>query len=174
MEKFKNISYLQKGNPKQQIVYTLLNEFKIIEILKAYKPLVVGTIPIEIDLPESDVDIILETNDFYELEKFLIQNFNHFQNFEIQQKTDKNQTILVCNFIINEIPFEIYAENKPTHLQNGFLHMIKEHQILQKHGKEFQNQIIQLKKQGHKTEPAFAKLLNLPGNPYKTLLHYQP
>lgn len=173
MEKFKNISYLQKGNPKQKIVYTLLNEYKIIELLKDYKPLVVGTIPIEIDLPESDVDIILETNDFYELEKFLIQNFYHFQNFEIQQRTDENQTILVCNFTIDEIPFEIYAENKPTHLQNGFLHMIKEHEILQKLGKDFQNQIIQLKKEGHKTEPAFAKLLNLPGNPYIELLRYK-
>lgn len=173
LQKFKDITYFKEGNPKQQIVYTLLNEFKIIELLKDYCPLVVGTIPIEIDLPESDVDIILETNDFDELDKFLTQNFNHFTNFKIQQKTDDNKTILVCNFIREEIPFEIYAENKPTHLQNGFLYMIKEHEILQKFGKGLQNQIIQLKKQGFKTEPAFSKLLNLSGNPYIELLHYK-
>ncbi|SMC42599.1 DUF4269 domain-containing protein [Moheibacter sediminis] len=171
MDKFKNIEYLQQGNPKQQLVFALLNEFKIIEILKNYNPLVIGTIPIEIDLPESDVDIILETDNFNELEKFLTIEFHHFQNFTIQQRIDEDKTILVCNFIIDKVPFEIYAENKPTYLQNGFLHMIKEYEILRKFGNDFKNQIIQLKKEGFKTEPAFAKLLNLHGNPYIELLH---
>lgn len=167
-DKFKNIQYLQHGNPKQQKVYQLLNDFQIIEQLENYNPLVVGTIPIEID-----VDVILEANDCNELEKFLLDKFSHFQNFEMEQRMSDKQNILVCNFIIDQIPFEIYAENKPTHLQYGFLHMIKEFEILNQKGIRFKNEIILLKKQGIKTEPAFAKLLNLTGNPYTELLRYK-
>lgn len=171
MQKFKNISYLKSGNPKQRKVHQLLVDFKIVETLKNYNPLVVGTIPIEIDLEESDVDIILQTDNFEELFHKLNDLFQNFDQFSIEFKPNEN--ILICNFSIEKIPFEIYAEKKPTHLQYGFLHMIKEHQIIQKFGKKFQNQIIQLKKQGYKTEPAFAKLLNLKGNPYEELLRYK-
>lgn len=172
-DQFRNIQYLQFGNPKQQKVHQLLNDFQIIEQLENYNPLVVGTIPIEIDLDESDVDIILEANDSDELEKFLSDKFSHFQNFEIERRMSDKQNILICNFIIDQIPFEIYAENKPTHLQYGFLHMIKEFEILNQKGIRFKNEIIQLKKQGYKTEPAFAKLLGLIGNPYEELLRYK-
>lgn len=153
--------------------YQLLNDFQIIEQLENYNPLVVGTIPIEIDLDDSDVDIILQTNDCNDLEKFLLDKFSHFQNFKMEQRMSDNQNILVCNFIIDQIPFEIYAENKPTHLQYGFLHMMKEFEILNQKGIRFKNEIIQLKKQGYKTEPAFAKLLGLIGNPYDELLRYK-
>lgn len=171
MEKFKNISYLKSGNPKQRKVHQLLVYFNIIESLKIYNPLVVGTIPIEIDLEESDVDIILETNNFEELYHKLNEHYKDFDEFSIEIKSQEN--ILICNFYIEKIPFEIYAENKPTHLQNGYLHMIKEYEILNQKDIHFKNQIIQLKKQGTKTEPAFAQLLNLKGNPYEELLRYK-
>ncbi|MNR65241.1 hypothetical protein D3C85_1882000 [compost metagenome] len=42
--------------------------------------------------------------------------------------------------------------------------------MLNMYGKKFKERIIQLKSEGLKTEPAFAKALNLLGNPYLKLL----
>lgn len=56
----KSIEYLKTGNTRQKKAYTLLKELKIIEYLESYDPVITGTIPIGIDLPESDLDIICE------------------------------------------------------------------------------------------------------------------
>jgi hypothetical protein len=44
---------------------------------------------------------------------------------------------------------------------------------LAQHGERFKNEVIKLKKQGIKTEPAFASLLGLPGDPYGALLKFE-
>jgi len=49
----------------------------------------------------------------------------------------------------------------------------KEFQILEKEGEAFKHKIIALKKQGVKTEPAFAKVLDLVGDPYEAILKYR-
>jgi len=51
--------------------------------------------------------------------------------------------------------------------------MVIEYQLLVKHGSVCREKIIELKKQGFKTEPAFAFLLGLKGNPYEELLKYE-
>ena len=51
--------------------------------------------------------------------------------------------------------------------------MIIENEILKEQGEEFRKKIIELKIQGYKTEPAFAKLLQLSGNPYEAILNFK-
>ncbi|MNC60542.1 hypothetical protein D3C75_1104260 [compost metagenome] len=55
--------------------------------------------------------------------------------------------------------------------QNGYLHMLLEQRILNVLGAGFREAVIEMKKIGTKTEPAFARLLNLEGDPYEALLH---
>jgi hypothetical protein len=50
--------------------------------------------------------------------------------------------------------------------------MLIEHRLLLKHGEAFKNKVIELKQNGLKTEPAFAKLLGIEGDPYEELLKY--
>lgn len=64
---------------------------------------------------------------------------------------------------------EIYAQNIPTLRQNAYLHMVIEERILNLAGEKFRNDIIALKLNGYKAEPAFGKLLNLQ-NPFEELL----
>lgn len=79
---------------------------------------------------------------------------------------------LICKFQLEEFPVELFAQDQPTYLQNAYLHMIKEFEILEKENHEFRRKIIELKKLGLKTEPAFAKLLGSNGDPYVELLKY--
>jgi hypothetical protein len=55
-------------------------------------------------------------------------------------------------------------------LGNPVRHMIVEERLLRLGGPEVREQIRSLKAQGLKTEPAFAVVFQLPGDPYKTLL----
>ena len=49
--------------------------------------------------------------------------------------------------------------------------MLIEHRILRLLGDPFQDEVSKLKKSGLKTEPTFARLLGLVGNPYDELLN---
>ncbi|MEA5405931.1 hypothetical protein VB776_23535 [Arcicella sp. DC2W] len=47
---FDKIDYLKYGNEKQQKAFQILSNYAIFEILVTFNPILVGTIPIEIDI----------------------------------------------------------------------------------------------------------------------------
>lgn len=172
---FTKLDYLKSGNEKQKRAYELLTKHKLFEKLEFYSPILAGTIPIEIDIEESDLDIICEVDLKFE-EDFLDDlMFSRFIPGDIEVKVDypiiNGEKSITINFMLEEFPIEIFAQNKPTTQQNAYLHMIAEHKILQEKGEEFKQKIIDLKKKGIKTEPAFGMLLNLE-NPYEDLLKF--
>jgi len=165
---FTKLDYLKIGNERQKRAYEILTKYRIFEVLEHYSPILAGTIPIEIDIEESDLDIICEVEDKIEFEKFLVQNFSEL-DLKIEKITIKEEKSIICNFQLEEFPIEIFAQNMPTIEQNAYRHMIVEYKILQENGEEFKQKIIDLKKKGIKTEPAFGVLLGLK-NPYEDLL----
>lgn len=163
---FLNIDYLKLGNDIQKSAYTVLTKIKIFDIIKKYNPILVGTIPIEINIKNSDLDIICEVYNISEFEIIMKDNFSNFNEFKINKVNDE---ILVVNFVVDNFEIEVYAQNLKSIEQNGYRHMIIENRILSLGGDKV-NKIIYLKENGLKTEPAFAKLLELNGNPYNELL----
>lgn len=168
---FKNIAYLNAGNEVQKNTYRLINNYNILQQLQAYQPIVVGTIPININIEGSDVDIVLYTLDFNQIEAELYRDFSQFDDFQLERI---GSNVIVCGFSIEGQLFELYATDRETEQQNGYLHMIKEYEIMQIMDEDFASEIRTLKKAGVKTEPAFCQLLQLHGNPYEELLKYQP
>lgn len=162
---FATIDYLKTGNAKQKRAYEVLTKYKIFENLSHYSPLLAGTVPIEIDVEGSDLDIICEVEDKNEFEKFLLQILP--KNIEVNIENGENA--IVVNFMLEEFSVEIFGQNKPTKQQNAYRHMMAEYKILQEKGEDFKQNIIELKKKGIKTEPAFGILLGLE-NPYEDLL----
>ena len=55
---FTRIDYLKQGNSRQKKAFEVVNKYKIFEKLQKYSPVLAGTIPIEIDIEGSDLDII--------------------------------------------------------------------------------------------------------------------
>jgi hypothetical protein len=167
---FTKLDYLKIGNKKQKKAYEVLTKYKIFEKLSNYSPILAGTIPIEIDIEESDLDIICEVGDKAKFEAYLNQNFAEF-DLNIEKIMIKEENSIICNFELEDLPIEIFGQNKSTTQQNAYRHMIAEYKILQEKGEEFKQKIIDLKKKGIKTEPAFGLLLGLE-NPYEDLLKF--
>lgn len=167
---FTNIEYLRDGNKKQQQVYEVFQELKIFEILNNYSPLLAGTIPIEIHIESSDLDIICYTPDLLEFKNHLLINLVTLDQFKIIEKKNNERDTIICRFTYKNFKFEIFAQNRDSINSESYRHMLIEYKLLEKYGNNFRNKIINLKKSGIKTEPAFAKLLRLKGDPFYELL----
>ncbi|AZB30174.1 DUF4269 domain-containing protein [Chryseobacterium balustinum] len=172
---FTKLDYLKIGNERQKRAYEVLTKYKIFTVLDYYSPILAGTVPIEIDVEGSDLDIICEL-DFKFEEDFLDDiAFSKIIPFEEDVKVEypiiNGENSIVINFMVEEFPIEIFAQNKPTIQQNAYCHMIAEYKILQEKGEKFKQKIIDLKKKGIKTEPVFGILLGLE-NPYEDLLKF--
>lgn len=171
---FDNIEYLQHGNNRQRQVYSILTNNQILSKLKQFEPVLVGTIPINIDIENSDLDIICCFSDKQEFQKSIMDNFSNETNFTISDQQDLDTLAIVANFYLDGFEIEIFGQSIPTKQQFAYRHLIIEHNLLNKRGEKFRQQIIKLKRQGQKTEPAFALALGLTGDPYNELLKFEP
>lgn len=140
------------------------------DILQDFDPIVVGTIPIGIDIDSSDLDIICFWQDQHFFNQKLADNFMIFEAFQIRAVTISNESTTVANFRVDHLEFEIFGQNVPSKSQFGYRHMLVENKLLLERGEDFRQEIINLKQQGYKTEPAFAKVLGMEGDPYQALL----
>ena len=167
---FTNIDYLLSGNERQRLAYSSLRKHAVMEKLEKFSPVLAGTIPIEIDIDSSDLDIICYCLNKEEFIESVRQSFQHEESFRIHENNVRGEESIVANFNIENFEVEIFGQNIPVNEQAGFRHMLIEYNILQEKGEEFRQEIIRLKRQGIKTEPAFTKLLGLEGDPYIELL----
>ncbi|MFI8380513.1 DUF4269 domain-containing protein [Leeuwenhoekiella sp. NPDC079379] len=170
IENFRNIEYLEFGNERQKLAFSEIKKYEILEKLENYNPILTGTIPIGIDLPESDLDIICECQNHSEFKTYLSENFSNKKDFKVYSTNQNGIESTVAEFKTDNFLFEIFGQNIPTEKQNAYRHMIIENRILNEKGADFKKKIKKLKSDGLKTEPAFAELLGLKGNPYTELL----
>jgi len=170
---FDNIAYLQFGNDRQQEAYFTLMNSQVFLKLNAFDPILVGTIPINIDIENSDLDIICCFANKEDFLKTISDNFGNEDNFTIREQQSSNNSAIVANFLMDNFEIEVFGQNIPTKQQFAYRHLIVEYNLLNKFGEEFRQEIIELKKQGLKTEPAFAKILGLTGDPYIELLKFE-
>lgn len=169
---FTNIEYLNTGNEIQKKAYALINKSNIFAILSEFSPILVGTIPINISIESSDLDIICYWSNKEKFRQTIEKHFSAYQDFSIKETVKQEKPTIVCCFKIDDFPIEIFGQNIPTHQQNGYKHMIAEYLILEEKGEAFRKQIVELKKQGIKTEPAFAQLLGITDNAYQAIIEY--
>ncbi|NJL14740.1 MAG: DUF4269 domain-containing protein [Microscillaceae bacterium] len=169
---FENLDYLQNGTPQQKAVYALLTEHQILIQLQAYDPLLVGTIPLDIATEKSDLDIICCFEEKATFVETLRKNFGKANHFRFVEPFN-SASVVVASFFIEGYEVEVYGENTPSREQSGYRHLLVEHKLLTRYGEDFRQQIIALKRQGFKTEPAFAQVLQLEGDPYLALLQFE-
>jgi len=168
---WKDIRYLNQGTERQKLAFKCLSSLNIFEDLSSFSPLLVGTIPINIDIEESDLDIICEVQNYSRFANVLETLYRKYNRFEIHQTSiHVESSVIVCNFNYEGFNIEIFGQDCPVVEQNGYLHMIIEYRLLALAGLDARDKIRQLKRLGLKTEPAFGKYFNIGGNLYTELL----
>lgn len=168
---FKAPSYLANGNARQQQAFHTLQELKIFKKLATFDPVLTGTVPIEVDIPTSDLDIICQFQDEVRFKTCIESQYSTQPNFFIQKTRKQEQNTIIAYFRYQGYEIEIFGQPLPVHKQMAYRHMIKEYEILQSKGPAFRSKVIELKREGLSTEAAFAQLLGIKGDPYLALLY---
>ncbi|GHE23052.1 DUF4269 domain-containing protein [Sphingobacterium griseoflavum] len=172
LDRFGHIEHLKMGTDQQQAVYHLLTNAGLFDQLEAYDPLLVGTVPIDIAIATSDLDIVCCASDLDEFCRFAQETFSWRESFQLLKSTFNQVPTVLVHFTLSTFEVELFVQHVPSKLQHGYRHMIKEYEILASRGPDFRKQVLALKRAGLKTEPAFAKLLGLEGDPYERILNY--
>jgi hypothetical protein len=169
---WKTPRYLAAGTGRQRHTHAVLEDLGILTTLSAFDPVVTGTIPLDIDLPSSDIDIICEVApaDERAFEQLLRTHYGHQPAFQIGRAAGARPPALVSSFCYLGTEIEVFGQALPTARQYAFRHLVVEHAVLRAGGPAWCTAVRRLKAQGLKTEPAFAALLQLPGNPYEAVL----
>jgi hypothetical protein len=167
---FQNPAYLQRGTARQRRAHRALQSLGIFHTLRAYTPVLAGTIPLCIDIPGSDLDLICAARDLDTFARAVSDAFGAQPRFRIKGKTIQGIGSVIANFDYGGFPIEIFGQPKPVTEQNAYRHMVAEARLLRIGGEHARRAIRQLKRTGLKTEPAFARYFQLQGDPYEVLL----
>ncbi len=173
MPDFNSTDYLQQGTPRQQLAYRELRQHRLFDILKPFNPVLTGTIPINIDIDTSDLDVICCFTDVELFKTTVTEAFGALPGFELRTVQFRGITTIVANFRFDHFPVEVFGQPIPVQKQYAYRHMLIEHTLLTQRDETFRLQIIDLKRKGYKTEPAFAHILGLTGDPYEALLQFE-
>ena len=168
---FAGLEYLRLGGERQRAAWEVLGGRGMFHALQLYEPVLAGTIPLGIDVQGSDLDVVCRYSESEGTEGFMDNMrllFGGEKDFSVQQR--QGTDIVLCRFEKGGFPVEIYASRDEPLSSTAFRHLVVEHRILLLAPEDFKNEVIRLKNNGVKTEPAFARLLGLEGDPYDAVL----
>lgn len=165
-----NPNYLLSGTPRQRKAYAAVDKLQLLQVLCGTSPVIAGTIPLDVDIESSDIDILLHARNLSQIGSLVQHTFGGLSNFSCERKRINGEETYIARFYAEGFPIEIFAQNQPVTQQHAYLHMDVEFRLLEIGGQAARTAIRDLKKQGMKTEPAFARYFGLSGAPYHVLL----
>ncbi|OUJ74359.1 hypothetical protein BXP70_11080 [Hymenobacter crusticola] len=161
---------MRHGTVAQQTAYYALTTSNLLPLLQAYQPLLVGTVPIDLQQPGSDLDIVCAVYDLGAFEALVQAQFGHYPDFAVRRTERQGYPSIVVGFTLGEWPIELFGQPVPSAQQHGYRHLLIEHRLLTLGGAAFRARVHAQRAAGLKTEPAFATALGLAGDPYAALL----
>ena len=165
-----DVSRLLGGTAGQQSAASTLLKLGIFDLLEEYTPVLCGTVPIDCDLPGSDLDIICHAPRPIPFEETVRMHFGDTLRFRCRRKRLVGIPSVVARFHASGWKIEIVGQAVPVLQQRAFAHMVAEALLLSGAGPETNTNIRDLKRGGKTTEEAFGKIFSLPGNPYDALM----
>jgi len=132
----------------------------VMRALAQFDPHLVGTLPLGIVCHAAEPDAFTAA---------LWAAFSGETAFSLRQWTIIDRPV-IASFTAHGWPFQVFGQKKPVPEQNGWRHFIAERRLLRLGGPTFRAAIMRERSRGAKTEPAFATVLRLTGDPYVALL----
>lgn len=146
-------------------VFKMLQSSNIFEKLKDYSPIIAGTFPLGIHNNHSDMDILLQASSLKDFQSIVKQLFLIEEEFKEEFKEEfvhiNGLDTYIINFLLDGIPIELFIQDKDPVTQVAYRHFLIEEQLLNVGGSRLKERIHFYRNRGMKTEPAFAKALNM-------------
>ncbi|TAE30560.1 MAG: DUF4269 domain-containing protein [Candidatus Kapaibacterium sp.] len=155
-----------------------LHSLCIFDILAPFSPTLAGTIPLGVDIEGSDADIICFATDFEVFRNVVCEQFSGQKDFAVKEVEIKGVASFIASFSVchasstlhgSPLWIEIFAQAVPVWEQAAVRHYWVEQRLLWLGDDHDRKSIQHLKRQGMKTEPAFARYFELNGEPYSVL-----
>ena len=146
-----------------------LQRLDLLAALACFDPHIAGTPPLGLDLPGSDIDVLCHVADIDAFTRTVWDVASNHERFAIHQWTGETRPI-VASFEAHGWTIEIFGASRPVVQQSGWRHFTIERRLLLLGGDAFRTAVMERRRGGLKTEPAFAAVLSLAGDPYSALL----
>jgi len=147
-----------------------IDRLGILDVLRHHDPHVAGTLPLGIDVPGSDIDILCHAPHANAFAQVVWSAFHEQAGFSVRQWTGEERPV-IASFEAHGWAFELFGHPLPVPLQRGWRHFEIERRLLALGEAPFRHAVMERRRQGAKTEPAFAASLRLEGDPYIALLN---
>lgn len=147
----------------------VLDELGVLQALSEYEPTVIGTPPLGIDVSTSDIDIACTAADLTQFESAARARYGGQAGFAVKGIGRLGAPAVGVTFSAAGWEIELFCQSLPILEQWGVRHFNVEQRVLHL-CPDLREQVIKLKQAGVKTEPAFAQLLGLQGDPYEAVL----
>ncbi|MEM9635265.1 MAG: DUF4269 domain-containing protein [Pseudomonadota bacterium] len=154
------------GKPPYQDV---IRSMALLKSLNEFDPVVIGTPPLEIAIDTSDIDIACSSPDLSHFGEVVKLQFGGLEEFRLRVVDHLSHPAVVASFFAMGWQVELFCQELKTDDQWGVRHFRVEERLLAIQP-DLRREVLELKQQGLKTEPAFAQLLDLPENPYEAML----
>lgn len=173
-----SIEYLKDGSERQRRAYAVLKELGLIEKISLWTGgeiemglhlTLAGSVPIDVAVENSDLDIIVCAPDLKAMGEIFRRELGSFHGFRQERGIVLGVATLMTHFEFGGEVFEIFTQNVPIPRQNAVVHMLVEERLLLIGGDGFRDKVMALRRAGVKTEPAFGEVLGLE-EPYRDLL----
>lgn len=147
----------------------VLNGIGLFATLAPFDPRVAGTVPLGITRPDSDIDILCHAPDPLVFARALWTGFSNRPGFGMRQWIGTDRPV-IATFQAEGWTVEIFGHALAVTAQPGWRHFEVERRLLLLGGEAMRVAVMAARIAGDKTEPAFARLLGLAGDPYAALL----
>ena len=147
----------------------VIDDLNLLGCLAKFDPIVIGTPPLGIATENSDIDVACYASDLEEFGKVARRGFGHLRCFSLGYVEHLSEPAMLASFVSSGWAIELFCQRLRTEDQWGVRHFRIEQRLLacEPH---LRIEVLQLKRLGLKTEPAFANVLRLPGDPYEAML----
>lgn len=147
---------------------------RLLNGLAPFTPTVVGTYPLGLQTSTSDFDVVCSAPDLAHFEDALATLLRELgMPSPPARRLPLVPEASVTNLTCDGLPVEVSCQTIPVCEQHGFRHMVIEGRLLSLAGQQLRERVLTLRKAGLKTEPAFAKALDLVGDPSAALLQLE-
>lgn len=140
----------------------------LLDLLAGFDPRVAGTLPLGVSLPGSDIDILCHAPEPNDVADCLWEAREQLAGLVLRRWISGGRP-LVAAFAIDRWPVEVFASPVEVDRQAGWRHFVVERRLLELAGEPLRQRVLELRRAGARTEPAFAAALGLQGDPYAAL-----